>query len=169
MTITLHAQPYDIAASGFYFESTEQYQERAARARNDFGQRVEEFEIQFIDGEEIDCALAQAWGIHQGNFPAYLEAAEEWDEDRKRCYIIAVGECGYDHDSVADDPHFDAVDIYPVETLRELAEQFVDDGIYGPIPDALAYYIDYDAIARDLAMDFTAIEIAGERLVYACR
>jgi len=169
MTITLYAQPYDIAASGFYFETTDQYNERAARLRNDFGQKVEEFEIQFIDGEEIDCALAQAWGIHQGNFPAYLEAAEEWDEDRKRRYIIAVGECSYDHDSVADDPQFDGVDIYPVETLRELAEQFMEDGLYGEIPEALRGYIDFDSIARDLGMEFTEAEIAGERLVYACR
>ncbi|MGB0696266.1 MAG: hypothetical protein ACPGOY_11495 [Rhodospirillaceae bacterium] len=90
--ITLHAQPYDISASGFFFETAEQYQDRAAACRNDFGQPVEEFEIQFIDGEALDCALAQAWGINQANFPAYLEALDDWDEDRKRRYIIAVGE-----------------------------------------------------------------------------
>jgi antirestriction protein len=30
-------------------------------------------------------------------------------------------------------------------------------------------YIDYDAIARDLAVEFSVTEIAGARLIYACR
>lgn len=50
--------------------------------------------------------------------------------------------------------------------MKELAEQFVDEGLFGDIPSILASYIDYDAIARDLAMDYKATEIAGERLIY---
>ena len=53
MTAILHAQPYYISASGFYFETVEQYDTKAAEAVNDDGARAEEFEIQFIDGEEI--------------------------------------------------------------------------------------------------------------------
>lgn len=34
---------------------------------------------------------------------------------------------------------------------------------------ALQFYIDYDAVARDLSVDFSETEIAGERVVYACR
>jgi antirestriction protein len=166
---TLHAQPYDISARGFYFETADHYQERAASARNDYGQPVEEFEIQFIDGEDIDCALARAWGLHQGNFAAYLEAVGDWGTDRKQHYIIAVGECGYAHDQVADDPDADMVDIYHLDSLRDLAEAFVDEGLYGDIPETIARYLDYDAIARDLGMDFTETTIAGERLIYACR
>lgn len=37
------------------------------------------------------------------------------------------------------------------------------------IPPHLADYIDYEAIARDLALDFSVAEIAGARLIYACR
>lgn len=169
MTTTLHAQPYDISASGFYFETVEQYDTKAAKARNDYGQPVEEFEIQFIDGEEIDCALAKAWSLNQANFPAYLDAADDWNDDRKQRYIIAVGECGYAHDQVADDPEPDMVDIYHMDSLRDLAEAFVDEGLYGDIPDTIAPYLDYDAIARDLGVDFTETTIAGERLIYACR
>ncbi len=143
--------------------------ERAAKAKNDYGEPVEEFEIQLIDAERIDCALAQAWGLNQCNFADYFEAAESWDDDRKRRYVIAVGECGYSHDQVADDPDIDMVDIFPFNRLRDLAEHFVDAGLYGEIPDTLRFYIDYDAIARDLAVEFTETEIAGERLVYTCR
>lgn len=94
---------------------------------------------------------------------------DDWDTDRKQRYIIAVGECGYAHDQVADDPDADMVDIYHMDSLRELAEAFVDEGLYGNIPDTIAPYLDYDAIARDLGMEFTKTTIAGERLIYACR
>ena len=52
--------------------------------------------------------------------------------------------------------------------LRELAEHFVDEGLFGEIPEHLAAYIDYDAIARDLDMDYAEAEIAGMRLIYRC-
>ena len=63
MTIMLHAQPYDLAAAGFYFKAAEEYAEKSAALRNDYGDPVEEFEIQFIDGEAIDAALAKAVGL----------------------------------------------------------------------------------------------------------
>jgi antirestriction protein len=45
------------------------------------------------------------------------------------------------------------------DSWREMAECHVDEGLFGPVPDALANYIDYDAIGRDLE-----IECAGERV-----
>lgn len=50
---TLYAQPYDISATGFYFDTADQYAEKVVKVKNDYGQPVEEFEIQFIDGEMI--------------------------------------------------------------------------------------------------------------------
>ena len=43
----LHAQPYDLAATGFNFETAEEYGTKAAALQNDYGEPVEEFEIQF--------------------------------------------------------------------------------------------------------------------------
>ena len=68
-----------------------------------------------------------------------------------------------------DDPDHYGIDVYGVSTMRELAEQFVDDGLFGEVPEQLQFYIDYDAIARDLAVDFSEITIAGKRYVYAYR
>ena len=50
--------------------------------------------------------------------------------------------------------------------MRELAEQFVDEGLFGEVPESFQFYIDYDAIARDLAVEYSEIRIAGERLIY---
>jgi len=164
----LHAQPYDISAGGFYFDTPEEYEQKAARNRNDFGGIVEEYEIQFIDGEDIDCKLFEALGVNQCTFGKYLEACDEWSEDQKRKVIIAVGECGYSFDFKSNDPDDFEVDIYEVDSLKELAEQFVDDGLYGEIPKTIANYLDYDAIARDLGFDYSEITIAGTSLVYRC-
>jgi hypothetical protein len=168
MTTTFYAQPYDIAASGFYFDSEESYLAKIGTIRNDYGQPVEEFEIQFIDGDAMDCAFAKAWGLNQANILRFMEAADEWDDDEKRSFIIAVGECGYSFDPATVEPSDYDVTLYEVDTLAELAMQFVDESFYGDIPEHLSFYIDYAAMARDLAFDYTMIEIAGERWAYHC-
>lgn len=168
MTITLYAQPYDISATGFYFTSAEEYENKAKNLTNAHGDPVEEFEIQFIDGERIDCELTKAIGINQANFANFLECAEAWEDWQKINVIIATGELGYSFNP-QDDPDHYGIDVCGVSTMRELAEQFVDDGLFGEVPERFQFYIDYDAIARDLAVDFAEITIAGERYVYACR
>ena len=162
----LFAQPYDISANGFYFETVEEYNEKSSKLRNSYGQPVEEFELQFIDGESIDADLFKALGVHQGNFSAYLEAAKEWSEDDKIKVIIAIGEAGYRFDLGKDAPDQFDVDLYQMDSLKKLAEQFVEEGLYGEIPKALQYYIDYEAIARDLGMDYQNTEVKGRNFVY---
>ncbi|MEM7683880.1 MAG: hypothetical protein AAF293_03585 [Pseudomonadota bacterium] len=58
------------------------------------------------------------------------------------------------------------IDIYEMESLRDLAEHFVDEGLFGEIPERLQSYSDLDAIARDLGTDTAAI---GRRLSYGTR
>jgi hypothetical protein len=91
----LFAQPYDISAAGFYFASVEGYEKQAARLLNSFDQPVEEFEIQFIDGDELDAELFKALRVNQGNFGAFLDVCNYWNTDQKCKVIIAVGECGF--------------------------------------------------------------------------
>ena len=174
---TLYARAYDITAVGFYFDSAEDYDRKSSALRNEYGQPVEEFEVQWIDGDDIDCALAtvggavnkKAWRLHQGDLLAFFAALDDWDEHQKHCFIIAVGECGYRFNAATDHPDDFDVDIYEMDSLVELAEYFVGEGFYGEIPKQLTYYIDTQAIARDLAADYSEITIAGRRLVYACR
>ena len=164
----LFAQPYDISATGFYFRTEAEYAEKSAKLRNDAGWPVEEFELQFIDGESIDAKLFEALGVNQCNFTQFLDACDTWDDDQKRKVIIAVGECGYSFDLTSGDPDDFDIDLYETDSLRELAEQFVDEGLFGEIPEPIRNYLDYDAIARDLGMDYSETTIAGTRLVYRC-
>ncbi len=165
---TLYAQPYDISATGFYFETQEEYDQKAAMNIDEIGLPVEEYELHFIEGDEIDGELFRALNVGQATVGAYLDVCDDWSEDEKRKVIIAVGECGYTFDLGSDTPDDLEVDIYDVDNLKELAEQFVDDGLYGEISVIIACYLDYDAIARDLGMDYTEAKIGGRRLVYRC-
>ena len=165
---TLYAQPYDISATGFYFDTADQYSENADKLRNSYGYPVEEFEIQFIDGDTIDAELFNVLKIHQGNFGKFFEVADEWDEDDKVKVIIAVGEVGYKCDLESDAPDQFDVDLYECDSMHDLAIQFVDEGLFGEIPTSISSYIDYDAIARDLAMDYGEATIDGKRRFYRC-
>ena len=130
MTI-LFAQPYDLAASGFYFTSADAYAAKADALRNDYGQPVEEFEIQFIDGETIDAQLFGALAVSQCTIAPFLEAVEDWDYDDKVRIIIAVGEVGVRFALGKDAPNEVEVDLYPIDSLSDLAVRFVEDGLFG--------------------------------------
>jgi len=168
MTIQFYAQPYDISARGFNFVDAETFQTKSYALHNRYGDKVEEFEIQIIDGNPLDIALFKAMRVHQGDICQFIVKCDEWDEFEKLQVIIAVGECGYSFNFVKDEPNEFDVDIYEIDSMKELAEQFVDDGIFGNIPEHLENYIDYDAIARDLNFDYVETKIAGKRLIYRC-
>lgn len=165
---TLFAQPYDISASGFYFDNAEDYLKQAKANRNDCNQIVEEYEIQFIEGENIDVALAHAWGLSQCNLKSFFKATEDWSDYEKQCFIIAVGECGYDFDSETVNPDDFDVTFYEFRNMTELAEHFVEEGMFGEIPKTLEWYIDYESIAYNLSMDYSEVTIAGKNLIYTC-
>lgn len=168
MTLVLYAQPYDITAEGFYFRDASEYDAKAEAARNAYGEPIEEFEIQFIDGEAIDCELAKAIDLSQATFRRFLELADELEEFDKIILIIAVADCGYDLEAVADNIGGLALDIYEEASFDDLARRFVEDGLYGDIPEALRFYIDYEAIGRDLAIDYGAVRIDGRHFIYRC-
>lgn len=163
---TFFAQPYDINAKGFFFDDAESYRAGIQGRTNRYGMPVEEYEIQFIDGEMIDAALASALEVNQATVCAYFEAEAAWNEDQKLRVIISEREIGNPFDLEDDDPDNLDIDLYEIDTMRELAEQFVEDGLFGDIPEHLANYIDLDAIARDLSFDYAETNVAGRRFIY---
>lgn len=167
MTNSFYALPYNISVEGFYFQTFDHYRDKAAKLIDSFGQPVEELQIQFIDGGQIDCELFEAWGVDQTNLADFIQATDDWNMEQKMRCIAALHEGGYPHTEIVADP--DALDLtlYHVCSLKELAEQFVDEGFFGDIPERLASYIDFEMIARDLHHDgYCEAIIAGERLIY---
>jgi len=83
---------------------------------------------------------------------ALAEELSRMDEEDVAKALFLVNEQGYTFkDAIS---KVDDVDFYPKMTLKDLAEQFVDEGLFGEIPEKIEGYIDYDAIARDLGFDY---------------
>lgn len=81
---------------------------------------------------------------------AAWESLDDYDkEDKVRAAIEAYGE----QEVVRIFDSVDEIEFWPNMTLAEVAEELVDDGCFGAIPDAICNYIDYAAIARDLSFD----------------
>ncbi|WP_395175501.1 antirestriction protein ArdA [Roseibium alexandrii] len=157
-----HATPYDISAVGFYFETVEEFAENSASHKTGHDGPVEEYEIQVIDGESHEVAICEALGINQGNIAEivdYIESLDQWDVIKAEA-AAALGILQLNTD-------LDDIDVYEVDTLEELAEQFVDEGLFGDIPDNLTNYIDYAAIGRDLRFDYSIENLNGKN--YAIR
>lgn len=56
------------------------------------------------------------------------------------------------------------VEVYELSSFTELAEQFVDEGLFGEIPSHLVNYIDYESIGRDLSFDY---DLYGDKIYRA--
>lgn len=100
---------------------------------SDFGIHVNEYDS--IDElNELAQALADLDEYEQAKIYAYLEAVSndiaEAIENIDRCEL-------YEN----------------CEDLTDYAYELVSEGCFGNIPDSIANYIDYDAIARDLGFD----------------
>lgn len=152
----LKAVPRGNREGTFFFETEEQF-------LNHITGRVHT--ITWVAGDDIDKALFEAVQPGVRDIARYFEWEYEWSEYDKYKYIIAVDECGYMYDDDID-PDDICVDIYPLDNMKELAYEFVDEGLFGEIPANLLGYISYEAIARDLSFDYHETEIAGEHMIY---
>lgn len=86
-------------------------------------------------------------------------------DDHEKTGLIALGVCGYLIDG---DTNTDDVEIFYCQSLKDLASQFVEEGFYGDIPESIRYYIDYDAIARDLRVEYAEMRVGQQNIVYRC-
>jgi len=117
----------------------------------------------FITDYEANIEIEEYDNIHKLNELA--QTMQEFTDDELLKLQLLSAE-GYNEREVIDTgiDTYD-VDIYDyrdstsyTDTFELLASDLVDDGCFGEIPKALEYYIDYEAIARDLRMDYTEFE-----------
>lgn len=160
---TLHAQPYDLDASGFYFESAEDFTTKMETLTNAYGQPVEEYEIQFIDGD--DYQLFNAIRINQANLSLWFDEVEPLEVYEKVSLYYLTAELGYD---IADALANVSDTAITQESLEDAAEAFFDECYLSAVPEYLHSYIDYKQFAYDLRIggDFAEFEYNGE--TYTC-
>lgn len=153
---TFYAQPYSIDHTGFYFDSFEAFEEGMDKLE---ARGCEEVEIQFIDGESHHADLARAASIHQGNVDLWFEELDDFDsmETNQLCFLL---DCGYDLEDAL--TRYEYVNIFH-GTAADYAQELIEEST--EIPDNLRYYIDYEAIARDMGYNGEIVEIDREVIV----
>ena len=155
---TFFAQPYNLDAVGFYFDSLESYIEQSDKLLDALGNHVEEFEIQFIDGD--DCELFSACGINQANINPWFETIVDLPEYEKVALYYLRSFAGYCLESALN--KLDEVNISE-GNLKDVAEALFDECYLIDVPESVRAYIDYEKFARDCEMsgDMTEFDFSG--------
>ena len=163
MTNSYHATPYDVSASGFYFDDYESYLTQAKNHKNEYGDPVEEFEIQWIDGENYQ--LFNALGINQANLKTWFDTFEDLSgEDLIKAVYLAE----YSGENMSDIlARLDDVCLFE-GNAKNYAENYLEEsGLLSEIPENLRYYFDVEAFARDMMLsgDISEVDIMNTTYV----
>ena len=159
----LYANPYNIDAAGFYFENADEFTENSQNLTDRYGNSVEEFEIDFIDGD--DAALFIACGINQVNLITWFDDIEPLGETEKAALFFLLSDLGY---SLADAlEKIDEVSLYSGKLLDAASELF-DECYLQDIPEQIRYYVDYEKFARDCEISRDMIEFEHNGTTYTC-
>lgn len=160
---TLHATPYNIDAAGFYFTNAQDYETQAATHIDRYGNLVEEFEIQFIDGD--DAQLFEACRINQANLNTWFDDIEFLADHEKISLFYLVAVVGYSLDQALS--KIDEPCIYQGD-IKEAATELFDECWLPSIPENIHIYIDYDKFARDCEYSGDMAEFEYADTTYTC-
>jgi hypothetical protein len=163
MTTTLHARPYNIDATGSYFEGMDEYQDKALNRLDSYGRHVEEYEIHFIDGD--DAALFEVCGIDQSNLNVWFNDVECLQDYEKINLYYLVGYAGYTLSQGLE--RLDEPCITEAR-LKDAAAELFDECYLHTIPESVRYYIDYSSFARDCALSVDMTEFEFNNRTYTC-
>lgn len=103
----------------------------------------------FITDYESPFSLGEYENINDLN--AFAEKLDEMDghDTEKVAYLLE--HIGLDRDEALE--QYEDVDFYPNMTLSEVAEEVVDKGLLGEIPENIKNYLDFEKLGRDLSID----------------
>lgn len=160
---TLFAQPYNLDSVGFYFDSLESFTSQSANLTDSYGQPVEEFEIQFIDGE--DYQLFEACGINQANLSVWFDEIDCLSDYEKTALYFLCNCQGYHLENALQ--KLDEVSLSE-STLQESAEEFFDEIYLPEIPESIRFYIDYEKFARDCELGGDMTEFDYNSTTWTC-
>ena len=158
-----HANPYDQTAFGFYFDDYESYLTQAKNHKNKYGDPVDEYIIENING--TNDQLFNALGINQANLEQWFEIFEGLDGNELIQAIYLAEYLNTDMSEIMD--RLDEVGLFEGRA-KEYAESYVEDcGLLDEMPENLRYYFDCEAFARDMLLsgDIYEVEIMNSTYV----
>jgi hypothetical protein len=164
---TFFAQPCGVDAVGFYFDTLEAYTEKAKSLLDNFGNPVEEFEIQFIDGDDCQlfsaCFINQlfsACAINQSNLKLWFETIADLAEHEKTTLYYLCSFSSYSLENALNKLE----DVNLSEgSLKDVAANLFDKFYLNNVPEAVRAYIDYEKYARycEISGDLCEFEFNG--------
>jgi hypothetical protein len=148
-TTILYANPYDTSYPGFYFDNTDQYNQKLSLAK------FEEVEIDYIDGD--NPKLFQAADINQCDIDTWFDELDQYSDDGHEASAI-----GYLLDIMHLDEAIKRRDevILHRGSLADYAFELVEDICsLDQLSDLIRNHIDYESIASDLELNSEVTEI----------
>lgn len=172
----LCATPYDMSVPFWYFDSSDAYAEKYKAQYEKTG--TEEYEIQFIEGDDAECQMAGAVDLNQCNHVAFMEFMERGLSDTQLAgafHLISDNQktfdevCEMDEDDLSECIQHECASAHSEQdALKDYAEDLLEaSGALCALPENLRYYFDYSAYARDLGLNgMSAFEFNG--VWYVC-
>jgi hypothetical protein len=160
---TFFAQTYSLDAVGFYFDTLEAYTGKSESLLDAFGNPVEEFEIQFIDGD--DCELFLACRINQGNLAVWFDDVADLSDQEKTALFYLCSILGYSLENALG--KLEEVNLSE-GTLKDVAETLFDEFYLNDVPESVRAYIDYEKYARDCEIGGDLYEFDFNGTTWTC-
>jgi len=159
----LFANPYDTSVQGFYFSSYEEYETKSSQLINDCGYAVEEFEIEFIDGDL--CQLFSACDITQCTLQKWFDEIEDLPEAEQTELFYRCENLNQNTQEALDSINSDG--FIQQCSLSDYAYESVNEsGVIDSIPEPFKSYFNYEAYARDLELNGDVIEFTYDSATY---
>lgn len=158
-----YANPYNPSATGFYFESTEELEEKFAELKDEFGSPVEEFEIDAIDGTREEMELFERVEVNQSNIAEFIEFIDTSDEETWPAVYFLLERYTLEG-SISRAEECNVVQ----SSLLDAASNLFDECYGYSIPEELRIYIDYEKFAADIKYGGDMVEFEFGGKTYTC-
>lgn len=120
-----------------------------SKVKFEHGLNGNDLELFIADSENDIFDIVNESSCIEDVFNTYNEL--DFDEEQLEILEYLTNYLNYDLKEATD--KLEDIEIYGCGSLIELAEQFVDEGLFGEIPDSIANYLDYESMGRDLGFD----------------
>ena len=158
-----YANPYNTSATGFYFESIEELEEKSAALKDEFGLPVEEFEIEAMDGTREEMELFESAEVTPDTMVEFLKFIEDSDEETWPAVYFLLERYSLEG-SICLANECNVVQ----SSLLDAASEIFDECYGYSIPGELRIYIDYEKYAADLKYGGDLVEFEFGGKTYTC-
>ena len=148
----LYANPYGYGGVGFYFDDAEEFHKKfKEHLHKGSDPPYEEYEIDFIDGDDFEHTIFDALKVSQGDVDRYFELLDELDPDSAPALYVLTEQLGYSFEPALEKLE----DAYVYEgTAKDYAYEYVDEvGWEGVGDNMIEGNFDYDSFGRDVRIE----------------